>query len=549
MANTKENSQEISSWNVLTDPWLQVMTLDAEAKHVSPVEALEKARSIHSIVLSSPLDFFAVHRFLLTLLYWKADAVGGVQQVRDLLMKEEIPTDVSKAIKSEASCFNLFDENIPFLQDPSIQKEPKKEPKSPGYLFAEFATGTNIAHFHHGDDKQMRLCLICTTLGMLRVVPWSQAGGRASTPSVCGAPSILILASGKTLAHTLGLNLIPLQGELDTAAWTGYFNPKNTAEKIPYLEAFTWNPRRISLPFSEENQTCWGCGREKITAVGPIFYAINEKTKLRKKEKNKKGTIPFIWQDPSAFYPAKLPYTPKKSSGETWAIDNRDLNFLRDKKPSIENRVLQENNGHKGWHLIVPCTNKAKTYDHRKIEISDFSDVPQPEKEEAPKKGLDGWKELSSAQTKGAMTFVKTAVQIFTPADWSALASAKYHKMSEAPAGFDVFTGLYWSLRNKKNTSHVPQRNVCWLVLKLMATVPASARTQHADASCNPFQSLPKRQLNAKGGKQSPYPRALPQGNRLEAGLRQVLDRHLQPKSPEHIDWAGLCSSIHQQLN
>ena len=111
---TKEAPQEMD-WNVLTARWLEVMDLCVEPQVCSPLEVLNRACEIRCLTLSSPLDLFAAHRFLLTLLYWKADAGGGVLRVRRSLLNGKIPRSVLEAIETEAPCFRLLDDSAPFL--------------------------------------------------------------------------------------------------------------------------------------------------------------------------------------------------------------------------------------------------------------------------------------------------------------------------------------------------------------------------------------------------------------------------------------------------
>jgi hypothetical protein len=422
---TKESRQD-ADWNVLTSPWLEVMNLHGEARIYSPFEALSRASETRCIAAGSPLDLFAAHRFLLTLLYWKAHVGGGVQKVRMSLLRGKMPRVVLEAINAEARCFRLFDDRKPFLQDRSAHDD---KTKSAGSLFADFACGTNIAHFHHGDDENMRLCLRCATVGMLRVVPWSQSGGAGLTPSVHNAPPIVAMASGENLTITLGLTLVGLSGKAGAAKWTGHFVPTGKLAAIPYLEALTWNPRRINLLSPQPDNICWRCGERAIAAVGPIVYLKNERTKT-----NKQGTktIPFPWQDPSAFYAADTPHTTIKSYNEQLAADGGDLATLLDEKNPRTSAVVTANADHRGWRLVIPCTNPAnnKTFDHRQLELADLSaDAIRPElpayAPASPAKGVDGWAERRPAGgPKGAARFVQAAARLLAHADWAALAAA-----------------------------------------------------------------------------------------------------------------------------
>jgi len=556
MSDTTKESRQGEDWNALTSRWLEVMNLNAETEVCSPLEALKQANEIRCIALASPLDLFAAHRFLLTLLYWKADAAGGVHQVRESLLRGEMPRDVLDAIRTEEPSFRMFDDGAPFLQDPSARDG---KSKSAGSLFAEFASGTNIAHFHHGDDDNMRLCVRCATIGMLRVVPWTQSGGAGLTPSVHNAPPIMALASGRNLAVTLGLNLVPLSVVAGAAKWTGHFMPTDKNAAIPYLEAFTWNPRRIHLLSPKLAKVCWGCGQTDVAAVGPIVYLKNEETKMRKGKGTK--TIPYVWQDPAAFYAADEPYRTVKSVDKVdgiVAIDCRDLKRLLDEEKVPTSAVAVKNPGHRGWHLIIPSTTGKdnKSFDHRQIEFSSLS--PDAIRSKLPAsvptgrpKGLDGWAEPQrSARAGGCSRFVQAAARLLTYGDWAALSSAAYQDMHDSPAAFDILSGLLWSLRGK--VAGLPSRNVAWLVLKMMAGVSPRARVLQPDAIFCPLRPLAKRQIDERRKDQSrasPYPVSFPRGQRLEASLRSELDKNLRKRTPKAIDWPGLCFGLDQLLD
>lgn len=568
MSDTTTESQQEADWNVLTSRWLEVMTLDAKAQVCSPLDALNRASTIRCISLASPLDLFAALRFLLTLLYWKADAAGGVKQLRKSLLSGEIPEVALKAIEEEASCFGMFHYKSPFLQDPSARND---KLKSAGSLFAEFASGTNIAHFHHGDDKKARLCVRCATIGMLRVVPWSQSGGARLTPSVHNAPPIMVIASGRNLAVTLGLNLVPLPDPAGAAKWTGEFVPTDKNKAIPYLEALTWNPRRIHLRSAEGPQVCWGCGRDGIAVVGPIVYLKNERTKKRSDEKL------FEWNDPAAFYvpydakekydkDKNAPYktiksgVDKKKKKEPMAASGRDLDWLLKEESVPTSAVVAANLHHQEWHLVIPCTNPAnnKTFDHRQLELTSLSPdavraTLPADKSPGRRRGLDGWTEPEprrAAHAGGVARFVRVAARLLTYTDWAALSAAAYKEMHDSPAAFDILSGLLWGLR--KTVTGLPSRNVAWLVLKLMAAVPPRARVPRTDAAFCPLRLLPKRQLDERrkdGSVASPYPISFPRGHRLEADLRSALDSNIRRRTPKPVDWVGLCHRLDQMLD
>ena len=543
------------NYNLLEEKWIPVLWKDGHTSRVGVLEALELPGEIHCIALASPLDLFAVHRFILTLLYWKAALANGVDHVRDsLLTHSRVPVAVSAGIKKEAASFNLFDDKSPFMQDPSLRSIGGAEKKSAGSFFAECATGTNIAHFHHGDDENMRLCLPCATLGMLRVVPWTQSGGAGLTPSVHNAPPIMAMAAGANLALTLGLNLVPLDIEAGQARWSGFFKPADSTKPINYLEAFTWNPRRILLS-SPETGVCWYCGESGLPTIGKIAYVKNDNTKLLKKGGK---SIPFSWHDPAGFY-HDSDYAAIRSYSEIGAMDNKDLALLLGKDMGAKKRerpraiVVEKNVGWQGWHLVIPCTNPKnnKSFDHRLLDLNDLS--PEALRSALPTanpqaiRGLDGWKQPKRSRLHGSEQFVLSAANVLTQADWGILSNAAFRDMHYSPAAFDVFSGLYWGLPDKK-INRLPSRNVAWLTLKLMAFVPARVRVIDSHATFRPLQLLPKRQIN-EGGRTSLYPVSFPSGPRLEAALRAALDGNMRRRHAEPVDWIGLCSGLDQLLD
>lgn len=546
------------SYNLLEEKWIPVLWNDGRFDRVNVMKALTEAGWIRGICLASPLDAFAVHRFLLTLIYWKADLAGGVEQVRAALLKGELPNAVLDAVDKEAHCFDLFEKEAPFLQDISVSNTKEKDKKSVGSLFADLTSGTNIAHFHHGDDENMRLCLPCATLGLLRVVPWTQSGGAGLTPSVHNAPPIVARADGDNLAVTLGLNLVPLDITAGAPQWSGHFKPTNPTGPIPYMEAFTWNPRRILLPAPQPGN-CWYCGQTNTSTVGKIAYAKNENTKQRADKKL------FEWQDPAAFYAPydaskkyekakNAPYKTKKSSQENLATDGRDLSNLSDPDKSCLPAVFVYNPRHQDWLLVVPTTNPAnnKTFDHRVLELTDLlpetfnSLLPAPPLR--TRQGLNGWDEPRLAHPGGARQLMHAAVELLTQADWASLSNAAYLDMHESPAAFDVFSSLYWGLHKKKIIG-LPSPEVAWLMLKMMAFVPASARILHANARFCPYSALPKRQSGERDRASPYYPVSFPRSRRLEAALRNVLLDNSRKRNPEPVDWIGLCHGLNQLRN
>jgi hypothetical protein len=532
-------------WNVLTTPWLEVMDTEARLKRVSPLEALKDAADIHRIVAPNPLDLFAAHRFLLTLLYWQSPIGGGIDKLRKALLAGRVPAALLKELKGEEDCFNLFDAKKPFLQDPKV-RDAKGLPASS--LFAEMASGTNIAHFHHGDDDSSRVCLRCATLGLLRLVPWTQSGGAGKQPSVHGAPPVMPLAIGETLCETLGLNLIPTTTSLGKPQWSGQFEPVGKRAGIELLEGLTWNPRRVHLRDPSAPAACCHCGEVSLPTVGPITYEKNPACK-------QEGDALEGWRDPAAFY---KPYDHRttKTGRESDAAVRDDLRRLFEQRfgkktePAPVSDVVQANPTHSAWMAVMPCTNPAnnKSYDHRVETLSGFGG-------EAPRRAT-GWEARVpwqagddrfltpyqiSRPAKGMLQFVAAAARLDN-ASWAVLANAADRSMDDDPAAFDIFTGIYWPLRNKQST--LPSRGAAWVALKLMAAVaPARPKPRASRGELEPWTELAPVATAAKTNR---YPRAVPVGAHLERELREVIRKMITAAPSKRINWPGLCQFLHE---
>jgi predicted outer membrane lipoprotein len=549
MARTAASRKELPSatafsWNVLTAPWLELMDSRARLRRLSVLEALEDSPALHRIVAASPMDLFAIHRFLLTLLYWQAQDEAGVVKLRKALLSGRMPGAVIQGLTKESSCFDLFDSRRPFLQDLNVQASLTH---SPAYLFAESATGTNVAHFDHGDDESARLCLACATLGLLRLIPWMQSGGPGLQPALHGAPPIMPLALGRSFCETLGLNLVPDTRPFGNPQWTGAFTPKTRKAGIALLEGLTWNARRVHLGPAHPAGACVRCGASRVAVVGPIAFKKNPACML---DKDYLAT----WKDIAAFHRADTSAT-VKADDELEAAIRDDLRKLFEQRfgkkiePAPTSAVVAANPGHEDWLVVLPCTNPAnnKSFDHRCEALKGF-DTSAPSRAEfwhdsvpwqaGDKRALP---QLESARpSAGVLKFVRLAAGLDN-ASWAVLEQAANRPLNHSPAAFDIFTGLYWPLRNRDRT--LPSRNAAWLALKVMATAgrlrPAGGRTS---GSYQPWRDLALRDSPAKG---RVYPRAVPVGRHLEAALREAIRRHAQKPAPAGIDWPGLCQFMH----
>lgn len=547
-------------FNLLEEKWIPIVDVKGLEKKVDFEELIMSSKDIRSISIANPLLEFSIIRFICTLFYWKSGNDEVIKSVRKSFLEENPSRNLFREIMSDADKFDLFNEDRPFFQDRKA-----KNVKPCGSLFAEISTGTNIAHFQHGDDEKLRLCLPCTALGILSVVPWSQSGGAGLSPSIHNAPPIVAMAIGGNLSQTIGLNLVPLGVPYGTPQWSGHFIPTSKKERVPAMEAFTWNPRRILIHRDLKPGICGYCGEVSDYTIGSMAFEKNPDTKSRK---SKGKSIPFMWRDPSAFYFEDSDYITLKSGKEEAATLCWDLwQLAKGKKLSTARKgetsdyvraralVIEENPNHCSWKFVIPCTNPAnnKTYDHRSIVAKYTSEslaefLPQKNDTES-KKRYEGWR--LPVVKGGHDWFARAAIDALSAEDWLELERAAFCGMHEAPLAFDIFSGLYWGLREKKGCS-VPKRATGWLVLKLLAHIPPAVRALNSAGGFNPVEKLLRVQpgkSNLGDSQTQVYPMSFPRGKRLEEELRNVLDTHVRKDGSSPIDWARLCDSLDQKLD
>ncbi|MFH1737509.1 MAG: type I-E CRISPR-associated protein Cse2/CasB, partial [bacterium] len=111
--------------------------------------------------------------------------------------------------------------------------------------------------------------------------------------------------------------------------------------------------------------------------------------------------------------------------------------------------------------------------------------------------------------------------------------------LDESLQGFDLFTGLWWPLRQKNE--HTPRRQVAWLIAKLYAFRPI----EHADGEtlpcqlrrCQPNEERPRERFRQKFDEIL----TLPLG-KIESALQWALD--LIASENLKLDWVKLTNDL-----
>lgn len=226
-------------FNVLTDFQFPVVMTDGTIGKVNPVQALRQAHQIREIATSSPLDRFAIFRFLLALLYWCQGFPHSSGQPDN---GQPFQEDWFARLDEDPKGFDLLGDGPRFYQ--FLPTGGKKT--TPGYLIHELPTGTNQNHFRHTRDGDYGLCLNCCTLGLLRLPPFAIMGGAGYRPGINGSPPLFAYPEGDTLAATLRLSWRHTQ-PIGEALWDNRAGALPNSGDVGALCGLTWVPHAYWL--------------------------------------------------------------------------------------------------------------------------------------------------------------------------------------------------------------------------------------------------------------------------------------------------------------
>ena len=199
------------SFNVLDEPWIPVVTAEGKEEMLGIRQTLCRAHELREISSASPLEEYAMYRFL-GLFLMDALRPESESDIEDLLENGRFNPEVIEGYidlcEQEEVSFDLFDAKRPFLQSPqNAEFDGEKKPVS--VLDCTRPSGNNHTHFQHlsGNinsvkaDAAMRL-LLTTYL-------FVTAAAQGYPSGVYGAPPYFSVIVGNNLFETLTAELLP----------------------------------------------------------------------------------------------------------------------------------------------------------------------------------------------------------------------------------------------------------------------------------------------------------------------------------------------------
>jgi CRISPR type I-E-associated protein CasA/Cse1 len=310
----KENqkSKKISldhdfSFNLLTEPWLPVVTMKAEKKLLSLNEFLKSAHELERFDFPLPGLETAVIRFLVAIVY----IVGAPKDKEDWeawYNAGKFYDSFIKELQSYKDKLDLFSKTEPFMQEVNITED-KVKSRTKFKIIDFIPSGNNSIHFGNIDLKKKEEIYISPQAAILlllfhQMIPRSLAAGSneryingiigQSIPYFCYLKSSNLFES--ILANVLDEKYIKdnLEGKVLTElnGWNQLkVNKDLKAKEISLPLGFLWKSRSILfLPEQGIEKVCSILGIKSNISISKFCYAPQKHILLNKDESP--------WEDP-----------------------------------------------------------------------------------------------------------------------------------------------------------------------------------------------------------------------------------------------------------
>jgi CRISPR system Cascade subunit CasA len=241
-------------FNILTQPWIPVLTLSGVRKELGLLDTLEQAQNLRELDIPNAMDEYSLYRFLILFLM----AVYRPRNADDLLyildancIDRNRLQKYLKICQDEGVSFDIFDEKRPFLQSPFDPRwDTDKNLKSVAELDYTRASGNNPVHFDHTYEKDACMTPAQAARGLLTVQLFCTAGTHRPS-NVYRKPPLFFLIKGKTLLETLVFSMVPIplgqDSPLELWRCTDPVEPEKKVVSTSLLYGMLFPSRRVRL--------------------------------------------------------------------------------------------------------------------------------------------------------------------------------------------------------------------------------------------------------------------------------------------------------------
>lgn len=260
-------------FDVLNEPWIPVIALDGTSRELGILGVLLEAHRLSEVVCESPLETYAVQRFLIAFLMdaYRLPRAGDRRKLFESgCFDEKVISDYIELCRSEGVTFDLFDKERPFYQAVFDEQKDGGKIKPISYLFHAAPSGINHIHFEHTSIEKASPSE--AFLAMLALQTYTASGGRGYYRSLNQDPCWYVLLRGKNLFETLCLSMLS-KGECrelnyDPARHIWGETEKEKQDKqyvdVSLLDGLTFRSRRIALI------------RENDESIRQVYYEQGE---------------------------------------------------------------------------------------------------------------------------------------------------------------------------------------------------------------------------------------------------------------------------------
>ena len=251
------------SFDLLTQPWLPVLSLDGRTELVGLVELFGRAREFRRLVAEAPPMTAALHRLVLALFH-RVYGPASESAWAELWTADSLPSEpLDRYVDRFGDRFDLFDPQRPFMQCPALAK---LTGATAAKLIPYRAVGNNVTLFDHTTAHDHVTLTPAEAARWLVNLHSFDTGGmktpfekdKSSERAHCNNFGV-VLVEGANLHETLLLNALVYRPEaekprmttpVDLPIWEAAEPPSPLPDKRGargWTDLLTWPSRRVLL--------------------------------------------------------------------------------------------------------------------------------------------------------------------------------------------------------------------------------------------------------------------------------------------------------------